>query len=105
MEPNRFAQELSDSLKDYLAERYGEPVRYETAQEFLRRSSEPGATFLPEAASEELRQFLNVAEEVKFGNTTHAASLTGSLLHRAKTVVELCDVINDVQATQPGGRA
>lgn len=99
MEPNRFAQELSDTLKDYLTEKYRDPVRYETAQEFLRRSSEPGASILPEAAAEELREFLTVSEEVKFGNSAHATSRTSLLLQRARSVVDLCDVISEDRAT------
>lgn len=95
MEPNRFSQELSDALKDYLAENYGDPVRYETTQEFLHRSSGADASTIPQAAREELKHFLTVSEEVKFGNSSNAASLTSDLLRRAHSVVDLCDTIGE----------
>ncbi len=95
MEPNRFSQALSNALKDYLAENYGDPVRYETTEEFLYRSSDAEASSIPQSARDELRQFLTVSEEVKFGNNANAAGLTSELFRRAHSVIELCDTVSE----------
>lgn len=88
--PNAFAHGLSETIKDFLVESYGDPLRYETTEEFLRRSStEDGAT-VPEAARRELVDFLLLADEVKFGASPDAARHGTGLLRKANSVIELC---------------
>lgn len=91
--PNRFVLTVSDVLKDYFAERFHDPVRYETTEEFLVRLSREG-TRLPSAAQQELRDFLTASEEVKFGNRPDASDWTRPLLHRARNLVALCESVN-----------
>ena len=91
--PNRFTLAVSESLKNYLAERFRDPVRYETTEEFLARLTREGTT-LPPAAQQELRDFLTSAEEVKFGNNPNAAGLTRPLLKLARDLVNLCESVN-----------
>lgn len=93
LEPNRFSLALSDTLKDFLAAVFADPVRFETTQEFLARIARNG-TNLPPAAQQELKEFLIAAEEVKFGNTADAGEQTLPLLHRARSLVNLCRSIN-----------
>lgn len=89
MEPNPFALAVSDTLKDYLVEKFKDPVRFETTQEFLARSS-TGPSRLPRAARESLQEFLVSTEEIKFGNTSGAEQRTEPLLERAGMIVQLC---------------
>ncbi len=91
--PNRFALAVSDALKDYFAERFRDPVRYETTEEFLARLSREG-TRLPSAAQQELRDFLAASEEIKFGNRPDASDRTRPLLKRARNLVGLCESVN-----------
>lgn len=91
--PNRFVLAVSDALKDYFAERFHDPVRYETTEEFLVRLSHVG-TRLPPAAQQELRDFLTASEEVKFGNRPDASDWTRPLLQRARNLVGLCESVN-----------
>lgn len=97
--PNRFALSLSEILKNYLDERFGDRVRYETAEEFLARLARTGSS-LPSAAQQELRDFLLAAEGVKFGHSPEAAAATRSLLKRARSLLSLCESVN-----APGGPA
>ena len=93
LEPNRFSLALSETLKDFLAAVFADPVRFETTQEFLARIARNG-TKLPPAAQQELKEFLIAAEEVKFGNTPDAGEQTLPLLQRARSLVNLCRSIN-----------
>jgi len=93
LEPNRYALALSETLKDFLAATFADPVRYETTQEFLGRLSRQG-TSLPPAAQQELRDFLIAAEEVKFGNAPGSETRTAPLLQKAKNLFSLCTAIN-----------
>ncbi|HQZ27197.1 MAG: hypothetical protein KA250_06485 [Verrucomicrobiales bacterium] len=93
IEPNHFSLSLSETLKDFLAETFSDPVRFETTQEFLRRIATE-STRLPPAAQEGLKAFLLAAEEVKFGNPADAEMRTEPLLHQAKGVISLCSAIN-----------
>ncbi|NLT71188.1 MAG: DUF4381 family protein [Verrucomicrobiaceae bacterium] len=92
-EPNRYALVLSETIKDFLAATFADPVRYETTEEFLGRLSQEG-TKLPPAAQQELRDFLLAAEEVKFGNAPDSKSRTTPLLQKAKNLLTLCTAIN-----------
>ncbi len=93
LEPNRYALALSETLKDFLAATFADPVRYETTQEFLGRLSREG-TKLPPAAQQELRDFLIAAEEVKFGNAPGSEDRSTPLLQKAKSILTLCTAIN-----------
>jgi hypothetical protein len=94
LEPNRYALALSETLKDFLAATFSDPVRYETTQEFLARLSRDESTRLPPAAQQELRDFLIAAEEVKFGHAPGSESKTTPLLQKAKSLLALCTAIN-----------
>jgi len=90
---NEVMLETSDTLKDYLAEKYNDPLRFETAQEFLSRISQED-TKLPKAAQQELQGFLVASEEVKFGNTADLEKKSLTLIKAAENVVGLCQTIN-----------
>jgi len=93
LEPNCFSLAVSETLKDFLSATFGDPVRFETTQEFLSRVSWQG-TKLPSAAQQSLKDFLVAAEEVKFGNAPDASEKTLPLLQRANELVTLCRTIS-----------
>lgn len=97
LEPNRFALSVSDVLKDYLSARFEDPVRFETTQEFLKRSS-TGVSSLPEGARHKLHDFLRVSDELKFGNPRNADARTEPLLRMAADVVRACHETSDSPA-------
>lgn len=96
LEPNRFSLRLSGALKDFLTEKYEDPVRYETTQEFLERISERGSC-LPEAAQNSLHEFLVASDELKFGNPVDAAEKTEPLLLKASEVIQNCRPLPPIQ--------
>ena len=98
-EPNRYALALSETIKDFLAATFADPVRYETTQEFLGRLSREG-TRLPPAAQQELREFLLAAEEVKFGNAPGSENRAIPLMQKAKNLLTLCTSINSESGTR-----
>lgn len=97
LDPNKFALAVSETLKDYLGEKFDDPVRYETAQEFLQRVSRQRSR-MPGAAQQELQQFLMLSEELKFGSTEGAEERTLPLLETAERIVGLCHAIGDDSA-------
>jgi Domain of unknown function (DUF4381) len=91
--PNAFALAVSETLKNYLAERHRDRVRYETTEEFLARLAREGSS-LPPAAQQELQEFLTSAEEVKFGHRADAAAWCQPLLKRARQLISLCEAVS-----------
>ncbi len=98
LEANQFTLEVSDILKNYLADKYTDPVRFETTPEFLNRIAEK-KTQLPNAAQQELRGFLIASDEVKFANKPDAGAQVAPLLKRAENVVNLCETIGNDAGT------
>lgn len=94
MEIGPYTQAISEALKDYLSEKFKDPVRYETAREFLRRVSS-GNTRLPDAAQQELGQFLSESEELKFANLNDETDLALPLAHRAGNILNLCESVGE----------
>ncbi len=94
LDANQFSLAVSETIKDYLAEKFDDPVRYETSQEFLSRVSREHSK-MPDAAQQELAQFLSTAEELKFGNTDGAEERAFPLLDIAGRIVALCQTIGD----------
>lgn len=87
LEPNAFSLALSDTLKDYLAARFGDPLRYETSEEFLVRLSEAEASALPVSLREQIVGFLSVADEMKYGRPADAEARKAPLLEQACTIL------------------
>ncbi len=101
LSPNRCALALSETLKNYLAARFHDRVRYETTEEFLARLSREGAS-LPPAAQQALRDILTSSEEVKFGQPADAAARTRPLLRQARDLVGLCESISAPDGRRDG---
>jgi hypothetical protein len=91
--PNHFALAVSEVLKNYFAERYGDPVRFETTEEFLARVARED-THLPPAVQQELRGFLAASEELKVGHRADAASLALPLSRQARQLLGLSESVN-----------
>lgn len=94
LEPNQVGLAISDALKDYLSEKFDDPIRYQTSQEFLKRISSTKST-LPAPAQQKLLQFLAESEEVKFGNTLGAENKLLPLFKRANEIVLVCEDVNE----------
>lgn len=93
-EPNSATLALSNILKDFLSERFRDPLRFETTPEFLRRISRE-STKLPQAAQQDLSHFLTTADAVKFGNVPASATELHDLHHLASRIINLCQTIGD----------
>lgn len=91
--PNRFALAVSEVLKNYFADRYRDPVRYETTEEFLARLAREDSRLAP-AVQQELCDFLTAAEELKFGNRADAPGLALPLSRRARQLLGLSESVN-----------
>ena len=85
--PNSFMQEVSRVLEDFLQERYQDRFRYETADEFIARLSQGEGASLPVSKREQLAEFVEIAEEIKFGLPPNAESMKLPLLAQAREIV------------------
>jgi len=99
MDPNRFSLAVSEVLKNFLVARFHDPIRYETAQEFLERfaNSSIPVTHLPTAVHHNLRTFVQASEEMKFGKTPDARKKMGPLLDLATHIVSLIHTIDQAE--------
>ncbi len=99
MEPNAFGLEVSETLKDFLAAKFNDPIRYETAEEFLSRFADSSipVTHLPTAVHQNLRTFVSTSEEMKFGQSPDARPKMKPLLALATTIVNLIQMINQAE--------
>lgn len=84
---NAFSVAVSDTLKDFLSQRFGDPVRFETSEEFLVRLSQTGATTLPPATREAVARFLGMADEIKYGRPRDAEGKKLPLLELARETI------------------
>ena len=84
---NAFSVAVSDTLKDYLSQRFGDPVRFETSEEFLVRLSQTGATTLPPVTREAVVRFLGMADEIKYGRPRDAEGKKLPLLELARETI------------------
>ncbi|MDF2375142.1 MAG: DUF4381 family protein [Verrucomicrobiales bacterium] len=91
---NEYAMALSEALKDYFAEKFEDPIRFETTQEFLNRIATEQAR-CPAAAQQHLQTFLVRADEVKFGNASDAEKKAAPLGKTAEQIIQLCHVVNE----------
>lgn len=91
MRPNKLSLEVSETLKDFLIAKFNDPIRYETADEFLHRfSSSPNPpSAVPVTVHQDLKSFIRMSEEMKFGNAPDAEKRTASLFQLAHNVVNL----------------
>ena len=87
MESNAFSLALSDTLKDYLSARFGDPLRYETSEEFLVRLSGAEESALPTSLRDGVAEFLSVADEIKYGRPADAEQRKAPLLERARSLL------------------
>lgn len=94
LETSQFTLALSETIKDYLAEKFDDPVRFETTPEFLVRISRERSK-MPDAAQQELQQFLATTEELKFGNIDIAKEQTYPLFDAASRIIDLCQAIGN----------
>ena len=96
MDPNVFGLEVSETLKNYLSAKFNDPIRYETAEEFLSRfaNSAIPVTQLPTSVHQHLRTFVSSSEEIKFARTSDAREKMEPLLGLASRIVSLIETVN-----------
>jgi len=93
--PHDLSLETSEALKDFLRERYADPLRYESAEEFLARmATTEGASRMTPALHEDLRSFVLMSEELKFGRPRNAQKRVGPLLQLAYNIVNLSRTVS-----------
>lgn len=86
--PNEFSLQVSETLKDYLSQRFGDPLRYETSEEFIARLSQSPDVKLPDSKRELVAGFVQISDEIKFGRPPDAEEKKPHLLQQAQSVVE-----------------
>ncbi len=90
--PNRASLEISETLKDFLSARYRDPIRYETAEEYLNRMMQARhdatANRLRPELLEEVRSFISISEQLKFARLNEARSHVPALIEQAERIVE-----------------
>ena len=91
--PNKASLETSEAVKDFLTARYHDPIRYETAEEYLTRISQTQsggeAAKLSRALTEDVRSFMAISQELKFAQIREARQRIPDLIKQAETIVEL----------------
>lgn len=87
--PNHVSIETSNVVKDLLSSRFGDPIRYETAEEYLGRISrnEPDPKLSP-TLTELLKHFMAIGQELKFAQLKEARVRLPDLIAQAKKIVE-----------------
>ncbi|MCB1077034.1 MAG: hypothetical protein KDM64_04305, partial [Verrucomicrobiae bacterium] len=66
----------------------GDPVRFETGEEFLYRLNQAQANALPMSVREEVGNFLSVSEEIKYGRPPDAEARKLPLLAQAREIIQ-----------------
>ncbi|MCB1232235.1 MAG: hypothetical protein KDN19_18435 [Verrucomicrobiae bacterium] len=100
LESNAFSLALSDALKDYLSARFGDPLRYETSEEFLVRIASAQETALPGSVRDGVTEFLSVADEIKYGRPADGELRKQPLLEKAGSILGIETDSNRAVATE-----
>lgn len=90
--PNKASLDTSETVKDFLTAQYGDPIRYETAEEYLNRMIEvmkDGASKLSPGLTEEVRTFMSISQELKFAQLKEARSRIPALIDKAEKIVTM----------------
>lgn len=84
---NVFSLKVSDTLKDYLQDRFQDSFRYETSEEFLHRLSSAPSNPLPQRLQTSLTNFVGLCDELKFARPANADSNKLPLLEEARQII------------------
>ncbi|MDF1753004.1 MAG: hypothetical protein P1U89_09540 [Verrucomicrobiales bacterium] len=91
--PNKASLDTSEAVKDFLAAQYDDPIRYETAEEYLTRithsEEKPGKIKLPSSLTEQIRTFMSTSQELKFAQLKEARERVPTLLKQAESIIEM----------------
>jgi len=90
--PNKVSLEISEAVKDFLTAQYQDPIRFETAEEYLSRISRPTATGsikFSVSLTEEVRSFMNMSQELKFAQIREAGTRVPALVNQAIRIIEM----------------
>ncbi len=92
--PNALSLQISETLKDFLVEKFEDRIRYETADEFLTRfASAPNPpSNVPAPVHQDLKSFVRMSEELKFGHSPDAGKKMASLFQMADNIVYLSKI-------------
>ncbi len=93
MAPNKAGLEASEIVKDFLTSQYGDPIRYETAEEYLSRIAMPqqqaGAPVFSIGLLEQVKSFMSISQELKFAQLKEAKERIPNLVSQAEKIVSL----------------
>lgn len=89
LDPNQASLETSETVKDFLSAQYGDPIRYETAEEYLARitATENSGPRLSTSLIEEVRSFMSISQELKFAKLREARSRIPALIGQAEAII------------------
>ncbi len=90
--PNKVSLEISEAVKDFLRAQYQDPIRFETAEEYLRRISLPtmsDSIKFSDLLTEEVRSFMNISQELKFAQIREARNQLPALVNHATKIIEM----------------
>jgi hypothetical protein len=88
--PNKASLETSDAVKDFLTAQYRDPIRYETAEEYLHRitnAQQGDASRLSPSLTEQVQSFVSISQELKFAKLKEARSQIPSLIKQAENII------------------
>lgn len=88
--PNKASLEISEAIKDFLTKKFKDPIRYETAEEYLNRlseSAEGNHSKLSPALTEKVRAFISISQELKFAKLKQARERVPALIDQAENIV------------------
>lgn len=90
--PNKVSLEISEAVKDFLMAQYQDPIRFETAEEYLSRISRPsasGSIKFSAMLTEEVRSFMNMSQELKFAQIREARTRLPALVNQSIKIIEM----------------
>lgn len=88
--PNKASLEISNTVKDFLSRRFRDPIRFETAEEYLNRISGSNANnpILSAGLIEQVQTFMNISQELKFAQLKEAKTQIPILIDQAEAIVK-----------------
>jgi hypothetical protein len=90
--PNKVSLEISEAVKDFLMAQFQDPIRFETAEEYLNRISqvtESNSIKFSTTLTEEVRSFMNISQELKFAQLREARTRIPALVNQAMKIIEM----------------
>lgn len=98
LEPNKASLAISETIKDFLSRRFKDPIRYETAEEYLSRISESDSdnpSPLSHELTEKVRTFVSISQELKFAKLREGKKHIPTLVQQAENIITAATAESD----------